>query len=44
MTHAGYVFAGWALVSGSLAVYAWRVLARGRFLARRVPEREQPWR
>ena len=43
MTDAAYVAAGYAVVFGSLAAYALRLVLRGRALARRVPREDLPW-
>lgn len=38
----GYVAGGWSAATAIIVVYSWRVLRRGRLLARRLPNREQP--
>ena len=43
MTDAGYVFAGYALVFGTLTAYVARMLLRGRALARQVPPERRRW-
>lgn len=43
MTHLGYILAGWSIGLGTLGVYAYSVLVRGRSLARRVPEGRRRW-
>ena len=43
MTHAGYVFAGWGLGLGVIALYAWSVVRRGRALSRHVPPERRRW-
>ena len=43
MTHLGYLIAGWSISLGALAVYAFRVTARGRRLAARVPADRRRW-
>ena len=35
--------AGYALTLGFVAVYAARILAKGRRLAKRVPDQDKPW-
>ena len=42
-THLGTILSTYALVFGSFAVLAWRLVARGRRLARQVPVDERPW-
>lgn len=44
MTHAGYLVAGYAVMLGVLALYALRLLWRGRALTRAVPPEERRWR
>jgi hypothetical protein len=43
VSDAGYVFAGYALVFGTLSVYVARVLLRGRALAKQVPPERRRW-
>jgi len=43
MTHAGYVLTAWALTLGTGALYAIRVVVRGRALAGRVPAERRRW-
>ncbi len=40
----GYVLAGYAVTVGGLALYALRVVMRGRSLTRSLPEDERTWR
>lgn len=40
----GYVVAGYAVAVGGLALYALRVVLRGRSLTRSLPEDERTWR
>ncbi len=45
----GYVAGGWGATAGVLALYSWRMLHRGRLLARkldpaRATRREKRWR
>ena len=40
----GYVVAGYAVTVGGLALYALRVVMRGRSLTRSLPEDERTWR
>jgi heme exporter protein CcmD len=44
MTYAGYVAAGYGITTAAIGVYVWRVLARGRALARSLPPEERRWR
>ena len=44
MTHAGYLVAGYAVMLGTLVLYAARLWRRGRALARSVPPEERRWR
>jgi hypothetical protein len=39
----GWLTVGYAGVFGVMAAYAWRTLARGRELARRIPDEDKPW-
>jgi hypothetical protein len=43
VTHAGFVFAGWGLTTGVLALYTVRMLLRGRRLSAEVPEEDRRW-
>jgi hypothetical protein len=43
VSHAAYVFGGWAATVAVLGVYAVRLVARERRLARRVPPGERRW-
>lgn len=43
MTHVGYLIAGWSIGLGTLAVYAWSLVRRGRALAPRVDPARQRW-
>lgn len=43
MTHAGYVLTAWAITLGTGALYAIRVVVRGRALAGRVPAERRRW-
>jgi hypothetical protein len=40
---AGYIIASWALVGGSIAIYAIRLVQRGRTLTQRVPATRRRW-
>lgn len=43
MTHVGYLLAGWSIGLGVLGIYAFRVVVRGRHLARQVPPERRRW-
>ena len=43
MTHLGYVLGAWGLVLGTGALYAVRLVRRGRKLAARVPAGRRRW-
>jgi hypothetical protein len=43
MTNAGYVFAGYGLVFGTLIAYSVRTLLRGRALSKQVPPEDRRW-
>lgn len=43
MTNGGYVFAGYGIVLGTLAVYAVRTVLRGRALSKQVPPEDRRW-
>jgi hypothetical protein len=42
-THLGTILGTYLIVFGSFAVLAWRIVARGRRLARHVPVEDRPW-
>jgi hypothetical protein len=39
----GWVITGYVIVLGTMGTYAWRTLARGRALAKRLPDEDKPW-
>lgn len=43
MTHVGYLIAGWGIGLGSIAIYAFSLMRRGRALAARVPDDRRRW-
>jgi hypothetical protein len=43
MTHVGYLAAGWGIALVTLAIYAARLVRRGRRLAPLVPPSERRW-
>jgi hypothetical protein len=44
MDFAGYIAAGYGISAAAIALYAWRVVRRGRELARALPPEEIRWR
>ena len=43
MTHAAYVLTAWGVTLGTGALYALRVVLRGKALAARVPPERRRW-
>jgi len=43
MTHVGYLIAGWGITLGTLGIYAFRLVRRGRSLSARVPDARRRW-
>lgn len=43
MTDAGYVLAGYGITFGGIAVYAWRIVTRGRRVSATVPRERRRW-
>jgi CcmD family protein len=43
MSDAGYVFAGYAIVFGTLGAYVARLLMRGRALSKQIPPEDRRW-
>ena len=39
----GWIITCYVGVLGVMAAYGWRTVARGRELARRVPDEDKPW-
>ncbi len=39
-----YVAGGWGATAAILALYGWRIVRRGRLLARSLPPGEKTWR
>jgi heme exporter protein CcmD len=39
----GYIYASYAITFGSIGLFAWWVLRRGRALAHRLPDEDKPW-
>ncbi len=40
----GYVAGGWGATALIIALYGWRIVRRGRLLARSLPPGEKTWR
>ncbi len=43
MVNAQYVIGSYAVTLAGIGLYAWRMLARARRVARQVPPEERPW-
>ena len=43
MTYVGYLIAGWGITLGTLAIYALRLVRRGRNLSAQVPGSHRRW-
>ena len=43
MDHIGFILPTYLITFASAAALAWRVVARGRDLARRLPDEDKPW-
>ena len=43
MDHLGFILASYIAAIGSAAVLAWRVIGKGRELARQLPDEDKPW-
>ena len=43
MSHLGYLLSGWGIALGVLAIYALRLIRRGRRLSVRVPPTYRRW-
>jgi heme exporter protein CcmD len=43
MEDAGFIVGAYAATFGAVAIFAWRVLARARSVARQVPDDAKPW-
>tara|TARA_B100000959_G_scaffold262497_1_gene300988 strand:+ start:411 stop:569 length:159 start_codon:yes stop_codon:yes gene_type:complete len=43
MTYVGYLIAGWGITLGTLAIYALRLIRRGRDLSAQVPDAHRRW-
>lgn len=43
MDDAAFVLSGWAIILGSMALYSWRLIRRGKSLTREVPPEHRRW-
>ncbi len=43
MDDLGFIVTSYVLSLGAVAALAWRVITRGRALARQLPEEDKPW-
>jgi hypothetical protein len=43
MDDIGFIAGSYALTLGAIAVFAWRVVRRGRRLAAQLPDEDRPW-
>ena len=43
MTHLGYLLVGWGATFGCGALYAYRLMRRGRALSARIPPDRRRW-
>lgn len=43
MNHIGYLIAGWGISLGTLGLYGWRLIIRGRSLSALVPPEARRW-
>lgn len=43
MDHLGFILASYIAAIGSAGVLAWRVIDKGRQLARQLPDEDKPW-
>lgn len=43
MVNAQYVIGSYVVTLAGIGLYAWRMLARARRIARQVPPEERPW-
>jgi hypothetical protein len=43
MTDAGWILAAYVIVLGGIALYAVRVVTRGRALAKQLPDEDKTW-
>ena len=43
MTDAGWILAAYVIVLGGIALYAIRIVTRGRALAKQLPDEDKTW-
>ncbi len=43
MEDIGFILTSYVMSLGAVALLAWRVITRGRALARQLPEEDKPW-
>jgi heme exporter protein CcmD len=43
MEDAGFIIGSYVITFGAIAVYAWRVLRRGRRITAQLPDEAKPW-
>jgi heme exporter protein CcmD len=43
MHHAAFIIGAYVGTFGAVAALAWRVVSRGRALARQLPDEDKPW-
>jgi len=43
MDDIGFILPTYLITFGAVAALAWRVIARGRSLARQLPDEDKPW-
>jgi hypothetical protein len=43
MDDIGFIAGSYLLTLGAIAVFAWRVVRRGRRLAAQLPDEDRPW-
>ena len=43
MDDIGFILTTYLVTFGSVALLAWRVISRGRTLARQLPDEDKPW-
>jgi heme exporter protein CcmD len=43
MAHLGFILTAYGVTFGAVGVLAWRVISRGKALARQLPDEDKPW-